>query len=85
MADFMHVINLWHVTEIHRFMTPLYLYQMPLKEQQGPEQGTTEALEQMSSKDIAIELTSYDWELFTAMHEVTLSCSTINVTSEHSI
>uniref|UniRef100_A0A668U831 Rap guanine nucleotide exchange factor (GEF) 3 n=1 Tax=Oreochromis aureus TaxID=47969 RepID=A0A668U831_OREAU len=44
----------------------------PLKEQQGPEQGTTDVLEQMSSKDIASELTNYDWELFTAMHEVEL-------------
>ncbi|CAL9703242.1 unnamed protein product [Knipowitschia caucasica] len=44
----------------------------PLKEQLGPEQGTADVLEQMSSKDIAIELTSYDWELFTAMHEVEL-------------
>ncbi|KAM4562609.1 rap guanine nucleotide exchange factor 3 isoform 1-T1 [Odontesthes bonariensis] len=44
----------------------------PLKEQQGPEQGTTDVLEQMSSKDIANELTNYDWELFTAMHEVEL-------------
>ncbi|KAM9751260.1 rap guanine nucleotide exchange factor 3 isoform 3-T3 [Menidia menidia] len=44
----------------------------PLKEQQGPEQGTTDVLEQMSSKDIATELTNYDWELFTAMHEVEL-------------
>ncbi|MEQ2171762.1 hypothetical protein GOODEAATRI_014069, partial [Goodea atripinnis] len=43
----------------------------PLKEQQGPEQGTTDLIEQMSSKDIATELTNYDWELFTAMHEVT--------------
>ncbi|XP_041859302.1 rap guanine nucleotide exchange factor 3 isoform X1 [Melanotaenia boesemani] len=43
-----------------------------LKEQQGPEQGTTDVLEQMSSKDIATELTNYDWELFTAMHEVEL-------------
>lgn len=24
----------------------------------------------MSSKDVASELTNYDWELFTAMHEV---------------
>lgn len=24
----------------------------------------------MSSKDVATELTNYDWELFTAMHEV---------------
>uniref|UniRef100_A0A3Q2SYK3 Rap guanine nucleotide exchange factor 3 n=1 Tax=Fundulus heteroclitus TaxID=8078 RepID=A0A3Q2SYK3_FUNHE len=44
----------------------------PLKEQQGPEQGTTDLMEQMSSKDVAIELTNYDWELFTAMHEVEL-------------
>uniref|UniRef100_A0A8C3AQ38 Rap guanine nucleotide exchange factor 3 n=1 Tax=Cyclopterus lumpus TaxID=8103 RepID=A0A8C3AQ38_CYCLU len=46
--------------------------QMPLKEQQGPERGTTDILEQMGSKDIANELTNYDWELFTAMHEVEL-------------
>uniref|UniRef100_A0AAQ4NRD4 Rap guanine nucleotide exchange factor (GEF) 3 n=1 Tax=Gasterosteus aculeatus aculeatus TaxID=481459 RepID=A0AAQ4NRD4_GASAC len=45
---------------------------MPLKEQQGPERGTTDLLEQMGSKDIANELTNYDWELFTAMHEVEL-------------
>lgn len=42
----------------------------PLKEQQGPERGTADILEQMSSKDVATELTTYDWELFTAMHEV---------------
>ncbi|KAA8591313.1 hypothetical protein FQN60_002256 [Etheostoma spectabile] len=45
---------------------------MPLTEQQGPERGTTDILEQMCSKDIANELTNYDWELFTAMHEVEL-------------
>ncbi|XP_059188906.1 rap guanine nucleotide exchange factor 3 [Centropristis striata] len=45
---------------------------MPMKEQQGPERGTTDILEQMGSKDIANELTNYDWELFTAMHEVEL-------------
>lgn len=50
---------------------------MPLKEQQGPEQGTADVLEQMGSKDIATELTNYDWELFTAMHEVK------SVTSDH--
>uniref|UniRef100_A0A3B4TDA2 Rap guanine nucleotide exchange factor 3 n=1 Tax=Seriola dumerili TaxID=41447 RepID=A0A3B4TDA2_SERDU len=38
-------------------------------EQQGPERGTTDVLEQMGSKDLANELTNYDWELFTAMHE----------------
>lgn len=46
------------------------LFQTPLKEQQGPERGTIDILEQMGSKDIANELTNYDWELFTAMHEV---------------
>ncbi|XP_053704891.1 rap guanine nucleotide exchange factor 3 isoform X2 [Synchiropus splendidus] len=44
----------------------------PLKEQQGPDQGTADVLEQMSSKDVASELTNYDWELFSAMHEVEL-------------
>ncbi|XP_071203867.1 rap guanine nucleotide exchange factor 3 isoform X7 [Salvelinus alpinus] len=42
---------------------------MPLKEQQGPDQSTIDTLEQMCSKDIASQLTNYDWELFTAMHE----------------
>eukprot|EP00063_Salmo_salar_P016793 XP_013991628.1 PREDICTED: rap guanine nucleotide exchange factor 3-like isoform X4 [Salmo salar] len=41
----------------------------PLKEQQGPDQSTIDTLEQMCSKDIASQLTNYDWELFTAMHE----------------
>ncbi|KAG7260977.1 hypothetical protein CRUP_004192 [Coryphaenoides rupestris] len=44
----------------------------PLKEQQGPEEGTADTLEQMCSKDLAAQLTGYDWELFTAMHEVEL-------------
>ncbi|XP_058498602.1 rap guanine nucleotide exchange factor 3 [Solea solea] len=47
---------------------------VPLREQQGPERGTTDVLEQMGSKDIASELTNYDWELFNAMHEVELVC-----------
>lgn len=54
------------------FLLSVSVSQMPLKEQQGPERGTTDILEQMGSKDIANELTNYDWELFTAMHEVTL-------------
>lgn len=66
----------------------LFFLQTPLKEQQGPEQGTTEILEQMGSKDIAAELTNYDWELFTAMHEVPnltadfLSCTWMIVWAE---
>ncbi|KAG7221700.1 hypothetical protein INR49_000067 [Caranx melampygus] len=38
----------------------------PLKEQQGPERGTTDVLEQMGSKDVASELTNYDWELWSS-------------------
>ncbi|XP_051947931.1 rap guanine nucleotide exchange factor 3-like [Xyrauchen texanus] len=44
----------------------------PLKEQLGPEKNTMDTLEQMGSKDIASQLTGYDWELFMAMHEVEL-------------
>ncbi|XP_077568489.1 rap guanine nucleotide exchange factor 3 isoform X1 [Stigmatopora nigra] len=44
----------------------------PLKEQLGPEQTSANTLQHMCSKDIAIELTNYDWELFTAMHELEL-------------
>ncbi len=56
---------------------------MPLKEQQGPERGTIDILEQMGSKDIASELTNYDWELFNAMHEVTADMT--KFTCDHSI
>uniref|UniRef100_A0A3P8WJ03 Rap guanine nucleotide exchange factor 3 n=1 Tax=Cynoglossus semilaevis TaxID=244447 RepID=A0A3P8WJ03_CYNSE len=45
---------------------------VPMVEQQGPERGTADILELMSSKDLAYELTNYDWELFTAVHEVEL-------------
>ncbi|KAM9343739.1 rap guanine nucleotide exchange factor 3 isoform 2-T2 [Pholidichthys leucotaenia] len=45
---------------------------VPLKEQQSPEGGTADILEQIGSKDLASELANYDWELFTAMHEVEL-------------
>uniref|UniRef100_A0A3Q3H221 Rap guanine nucleotide exchange factor (GEF) 3 n=1 Tax=Labrus bergylta TaxID=56723 RepID=A0A3Q3H221_9LABR len=45
---------------------------IPLEEQQGPEQGSADILEQMGSKDIANELTNHDWELFNAVHEVEL-------------
>lgn len=47
-----------------------FFSQCPVKEQQGPERGTADILGQMSSKDIATELTNYDWELFSTMHEV---------------
>uniref|UniRef100_A0AAY4CGY1 Rap guanine nucleotide exchange factor (GEF) 3 n=1 Tax=Denticeps clupeoides TaxID=299321 RepID=A0AAY4CGY1_9TELE len=57
------------VTELRCCLHPL---QTPLREQLGPEQNTINTLEQICSKDIASQLTSYDWELFTAMHEVEL-------------
>ncbi|KAA0707277.1 Rap guanine nucleotide exchange factor 3 [Triplophysa tibetana] len=44
----------------------------PVKEQLGPEKNTIDTLEQMGSKDIAGQLTGYDWEIFNAMHEVEL-------------
>uniref|UniRef100_A0A672MFY2 Rap guanine nucleotide exchange factor 3 n=1 Tax=Sinocyclocheilus grahami TaxID=75366 RepID=A0A672MFY2_SINGR len=40
--------------------------------QLGPEKSTMDSLEQMCSKDMASQHTSYDWELFMAMHEVEL-------------
>uniref|UniRef100_A0A8C2Q4Z7 Rap guanine nucleotide exchange factor 3-like n=1 Tax=Cyprinus carpio TaxID=7962 RepID=A0A8C2Q4Z7_CYPCA len=43
-----------------------------VKEQLGPEKSTMDSLEQMCSKDMASQHTSYDWELFMAMHEVEL-------------
>ncbi len=42
-----------------------------MKEQLEPEKSTMDTLEQMCSKDMACQHTSYDWELFMAMHEVT--------------
>uniref|UniRef100_A0A3Q2XLY9 Rap guanine nucleotide exchange factor (GEF) 3 n=1 Tax=Hippocampus comes TaxID=109280 RepID=A0A3Q2XLY9_HIPCM len=45
---------------------------MPMKAQQGPEQGSANTFEHTCSKDLASELTDYDWELFTAMHEAEL-------------
>ncbi|KAI2649586.1 Rap guanine nucleotide exchange factor 4 [Labeo rohita] len=44
----------------------------PMKEQLGPEKSTMDTLEQMCSKDMASQHTSYDWELFMAMHELEL-------------
>uniref|UniRef100_A0A672MYJ8 Rap guanine nucleotide exchange factor 3 n=1 Tax=Sinocyclocheilus grahami TaxID=75366 RepID=A0A672MYJ8_SINGR len=43
----------------------------PVKEQLGPEKSSMDTLEQMCSKDMASQHTSYDWELFMVMHEVT--------------
>ncbi|XP_070212398.1 rap guanine nucleotide exchange factor 4-like isoform X2 [Littorina saxatilis] len=44
----------------------------PLPEQEGPSSGTSNTLEDMSTKELAYQMTIYDWELFTAIHEYEL-------------
>ncbi|XP_035265516.1 rap guanine nucleotide exchange factor 4 isoform X1 [Anguilla rostrata] len=41
----------------------------PLPEQEGPSLGTMGTFELMSSKDLAYQMTVYDWELFNCVHE----------------
>ncbi len=44
--------------------------QTPLPEQEGPSAGSMSTFELMSSKDLAHQMTLYDWELFDCVHEV---------------
>ncbi|XP_036732815.2 rap guanine nucleotide exchange factor 4 isoform X3 [Manis pentadactyla] len=44
----------------------------PLPEQEGPTVGTVGTFELMSSKDLAYQMTVYDWELFNCVHELEL-------------
>uniref|UniRef100_UPI003590140A rap guanine nucleotide exchange factor 4-like n=2 Tax=Myxine glutinosa TaxID=7769 RepID=UPI003590140A len=44
----------------------------PLGEQEGPSVGTSATFEVMSSKDLAYQLTIYDWELFSCVQEMEL-------------
>ncbi|KFV84856.1 Rap guanine nucleotide exchange factor 4, partial [Struthio camelus australis] len=44
----------------------------PLPEQEGPSAGTVGTFELMSSKDLAYQMTIYDWELFNCVHELEL-------------
>lgn len=44
--------------------------QTPLQEQEGPSTGTVGTFELMSSKDLAYQMTIYEWELFNCVHEV---------------
>nr|XP_045003433.1 rap guanine nucleotide exchange factor 4 isoform X3 [Jaculus jaculus] len=44
----------------------------PLPEQEGPTAGTVGTFELMSSKDLAYQMTIYDWELFNCVHELEL-------------
>ncbi|XP_059417408.1 rap guanine nucleotide exchange factor 4-like isoform X2 [Carassius carassius] len=41
----------------------------PLPEQEGPSAGSMYTFELMSSKDLAHQMTLYDWELFDCVHE----------------
>lgn len=41
----------------------------PLPEQEGPSTGSMSTFELMSSKDLAHQMTLYDWELFDCLHE----------------
>uniref|UniRef100_A0AAR2LHN7 Rap guanine nucleotide exchange factor (GEF) 4 n=1 Tax=Pygocentrus nattereri TaxID=42514 RepID=A0AAR2LHN7_PYGNA len=41
----------------------------PLPEQEGPSAGSMSSFELMSSKDLAYQMTLYDWELFNCVHE----------------
>uniref|UniRef100_A0A3B3RRE0 Rap guanine nucleotide exchange factor 4 n=1 Tax=Paramormyrops kingsleyae TaxID=1676925 RepID=A0A3B3RRE0_9TELE len=44
----------------------------PLPEQEGPSTGSVATFELMSSKDLAYQMTIYDWELFNCVHELEL-------------
>uniref|UniRef100_A0A8C1SV29 Rap guanine nucleotide exchange factor 4 n=1 Tax=Cyprinus carpio TaxID=7962 RepID=A0A8C1SV29_CYPCA len=41
-------------------------------EQEGPSTGSMSSFELMSSKDLAFQMTQYDWELFSCVHEYEL-------------
>uniref|UniRef100_A0A3Q3W2V7 Rap guanine nucleotide exchange factor 4 n=1 Tax=Mola mola TaxID=94237 RepID=A0A3Q3W2V7_MOLML len=41
----------------------------PLPDQEGPTAGSMSTFELMSSKDLAYQMTLFDWELFSCMHE----------------
>ncbi|KAF4087014.1 hypothetical protein AMELA_G00090710 [Ameiurus melas] len=41
----------------------------PLPEQEGPSAGSMSTLELMSSKEVAYQMTLYEWELFNCVHE----------------
>ncbi|ETE68374.1 Rap guanine nucleotide exchange factor 4, partial [Ophiophagus hannah] len=45
---------------------------VPLQEQEGPSTGTMGTFELMSSKDLAYQMTIFEWELFNCVHELEL-------------
>ncbi|KAG1714594.1 Rap guanine nucleotide exchange factor 4 [Nymphon striatum] len=42
----------------------------PVREQDGPTQSSIQTLEVLGSRELAFELTLYDWDLFSCIHEV---------------
>lgn len=44
--------------------------QTTLADQEGPSAGSMSTFELMSSKDLAYQMTMFDWELFSCVHEV---------------
>ncbi|XP_069509299.1 rap guanine nucleotide exchange factor 3 [Ambystoma mexicanum] len=45
---------------------------VPHPDQQGPNVGTSDILDFISSKDLSIQLSDYDWNLFNSIHQVEL-------------
>uniref|UniRef100_A0A8C7HZ05 Rap guanine nucleotide exchange factor 4 n=1 Tax=Oncorhynchus kisutch TaxID=8019 RepID=A0A8C7HZ05_ONCKI len=56
-------------TLIKRWWLTVFPHMMPLPEQEGPSTGSLGSFELMSSKDLAYQMTLYDWELFHCVHE----------------
>lgn len=65
----------------------VFVSQATLTDQEGPSAGSMSTFELMSSKDLAYQMTMFDWELFSCMHEVACahtqtqthtSCLTLN-------
>ncbi|ELK32744.1 Rap guanine nucleotide exchange factor 4 [Myotis davidii] len=55
----------------------------PLPEQEGPTVGTVGTFELMSSKDLAYQMTIYDWELFNCVHEVSRLIESVSSCKEY--
>uniref|UniRef100_A0A8C1RD83 Rap guanine nucleotide exchange factor 4 n=1 Tax=Cyprinus carpio TaxID=7962 RepID=A0A8C1RD83_CYPCA len=74
--SFLEVINIHKHTHasIESLTTSLHgdMIVNPLPEQEGPSTGSMSSFELMSSKDLAFQMTQYDWELFSCVHEYEL-------------
>ncbi|KAF7248385.1 Rap guanine nucleotide exchange factor 4 [Varanus komodoensis] len=58
--------------EAHQLLSLNRQSSTPLQEQEGPSAGTMGTFELMSSKDLAYQMTIYEWELFNCVHELEL-------------